>query len=622
MRWSRLPWVLTLLVLPAPAAGQGRALIRERYTKHEQMIPMRDGVKLYTAIYLPKDRAKRSPILLCRTPYSSGPYGVDNYPESLGPSPLLAKSGYIFVMQDVRGRYLSEGQFVDVRPILPRHHGPKAIDESTDAYDTIDYLVRHLPQNNGRVGIGGISYPGFYAAAALVGAHPSLRAVSPQAPVTDWFLGDDFHHNGAFLLAPAFTFLANFGKPRPLPTRKSPHRFEYDTEDGYAFFLQMGPLPGAETRYFKTEIAFWRDLMQHGAYDAFWQERELSRHLERDIRPAVMTVGGWFDAEDLYGTLRVFHAVERSRPRAQNTLVMGPWSHGGWARSDGDRLGPLSFGSKTSLYFQEKLLLPFLDFHLKEAKGQSKVPKISVFETGTDEWHAHDTWPPRGAVPRSLCLAKDGRLSFGPVGDSTGYDEYVSDPAKPVPYTSSTVIGLSAEYMVDDQRFAATRPDVLAWRTEPLSADVTLVGPIAPRLFVSTSGTDSDFIVKLIDVYPDDYPSPRPNPRGVVMGGYQQLVRGAPFRGKFRRSFEKPEPFVPWRVEPLAFSMPDICHTFRRGHRIMVQVQSSWFPLVDRNPQKFVDIYRAKASDFQRATQRIYRTKDRPSCLAVSQLRR
>ncbi len=615
---------LALLLLLSPTTARADAAsIRERFTKHELLIRMRDGVRLFTTAYVPKDASakKRYPILFIRTPYSVRPYGVDNYRDWVGPKEL--GDAQIFVYQDVRGRFLSEGEFVNVRPQLAGRARPgsqagrrsAAIDESTDAYDTIEHLLRWLPYHNGRVGMMGISYPGFYAAAALVGAHPALRAVSPQAPVCDWFAGDDFHMNGVLQLAPAFNFISFFGKPRPLPTRRRAQGFEHDSPDGYDFFLELGPIANADRRHFKGEIAFWKELMQHGTYDAFWQARDLARSLRaQSARPAVLTVGGWYDAENLFGTLRVFRAIEAGRPRGPNHLVLGPWSHGGWERSGGDRLGPVSFGSRTSRHYQKEVERAFFDHHL-HGKGKPDLPKAYVFETGTNTWRRHDAWPPRGLRARRFCIAQGGVLKEGAPAEASGFDEYPSDPAKPVPFTTLTHVSMPAEYMVDDQRFAARRPDVLVYRGELLEADRTLVGPVRVTLHVSTTGTDADFIVKLVDVYPGDYPDPSPNPTGVRLGGYQQLVRAWVVRAKFRSSLSKPAPLVPGQVTPLSLELPDVYHAFRRGHRLMVQVQSSWFPLLDRNPQTFVDTYTARASDFRRATHRVHRTRQHPSCL-------
>ncbi len=602
---------------PRTTHAQGLEYVKAHYTKHEYRIPMRDGVKLFTCVYVPKDDSARYPILLQRTPYSVGPYGVDQSKPDLGPSPSFGLSGYIVAYQDVRGCYLSEGRYEDVRPQKPVKSGPGDIDESSDTFDTIDWLVKNVPGNNGRVGIWGISYPGFYAAAGLIDSHPALKAVSPQAPLVDYFLGDDTHHNGAFFLHQEFNFDAVFGLPRPEPTKKPNPRFDHGTPDAYDFFLRMGPLFGANELHLKEKRAFWNDIMKHGSYDDFWKERALLPHL-KDVNPAVMIVGGWFDAEDLYGPLNTYQTIEKTSPGAKNILVMGPWTHGGWARGDGASLGPVSFSSKTGEFYREKIQLPFFEHHLKEKDGWNP-PEAWAFETGRNEWHRHDHWPPSKARSRSLYLDAEGGLAFEVPSGTKGEacDEFVSDPNHPVPYTATISINCPNTYMVEDQRFAARRPDVLVYQTGSLTEDVTVVGPIRAELQVSTTGTDADWVVKLIDVYPDDHPDPEPNPTGVRMGGYQQLVRGEVMRGKFRNSFERPEPFSPGVPTEVPFTIQDVYHTFRPGHRIMVQVQSSWFPLVDRNPQKFVDIYNASPSDFGKATHRVYRSPERPSRLKV-----
>jgi putative CocE/NonD family hydrolase len=613
--WHRL--LLVFCVVPLLWC-QGRDYLRGHYTKYEFRIPMRDGKRLFTAVYVPKDDSQAYPILLLRTPYSVRPYGTDSYPERLGPSEKFAREGFIFALQDVRGRYESEGEFVHVRPYLPGKRSASDVDESSDAYDTVEWLVKHVPNNNGRVGIYGTSYPGFYAAMAAIDAHPALKAVAPHAPVADWFIGDDFRHNGALFLAHAFNFLARFGRPRPEPATVPEPPFEHGTPDGYQFFLRMGPLSGAEEKHFKGKISFWRELLEHDTYDDFWKARSLLPHL-KNIRPAVLTVGGWFDAEDLYGPLNVYRAIEQHSPGAWNALVMGPWDHGGWNR-DGDKLGPVSFGSKTSEFFRDEILLPFFNHYLK-GKGELKLPEAYVFETGTNQWRKYDAWPPRTARGQALYLREGGRLAFEPPANEVeACDEYVSDPGKPVPFIGSIEIGMAYEYMVADQRFASSRPDVLVYQTEPLERDLTVAGPLTATLYVSTSGTDSDWIVKLIDVYPDDYPDPDPNPANVRMGGYQQLVRGEPFRGKFRNSFEKPEPFPPGKVTRVEFALPDVYHVFRRGHRVMVHIQSSWFPLVDRNPQTFMRIHEARESDFRKATQRVCRSRSQPSLVKIGVL--
>ncbi len=609
-----------LLVLPLLAlscGAQGLEFIKAHYTKYEYQIAMRDGKKLFTSVYLPKDTSQKYPIMLDRTPYNVAPYGVDNYKGALGPSEKFAREGYIFVYQDVRGRYLSEGDFVNMTPHLEVKRGPQDIDESSDTYDTIDWLVKNLPGNNGKVGMWGISYPGFYTAAGIIDAHPALKAASPQAPITDWFVGDDFHHNGALYLPHAYRFFSSFGHPRPEPTVPQPAAPQINLPDAYSFFLSMGPLANVDEKYFKHDVPFWTEMMQHPTYDEFWQARDLGRHL-KNIKPAVMTVGGWFDAEDLYGALNTYKTIEKNSPGANNILVMGPWCHGCWARADGDSLGPVRFGSKTSQFYRDEIEFPFFEYWLK-GKGDPKLPEALVFETGTNQWRREDAWPPADAQPKSLYLRADGQLSFDPPAEpAAAFDEYVSDPAKPVPYISQQSPGMTREHMLEDQRFASTRTDVLTYQTGELAADVTLSGPLTPSLFVSTTGTDADWVVKLIDVYPEDYPNPSPNPADLHMGGYQQLVRGEAMRGRFRHSYSKPEPFVPGKMEKVEYAMPDINHCFRKGHRIMIQIQSSWFPLVDRNPQKFVDIYQAKAADFVKATERVYRSGNGASCLKVN----
>jgi putative CocE/NonD family hydrolase len=615
----RLPLLSLLLTaaLPGLVAAQGLEAVKAAYTKYEYRIPMRDGKKLFTAVYVPKDTSQKYPILLTRTPYSVGPYGIDRYKDNLGPSPLFGQAGYVFAYQDVRGRWMSEGTHVNMRPHNPDKKGPQDIDEASDTYDTIDWLVKHVP-NNGKVGLTGISYPGFYTDAGMIDAHPALKAVSPQAPIVDWFVGDDFHRNGAVWLPHFFNFISYHGRPRPEPTRKGPPRFEHDTPDGYDFFLRMGPLANADKKYFKGDVAFWNEVMTHPNYDEFWQSRNLRPHL-KNIKPAVMTVGGWFDAENLYGAMETYRNVEANSPPATNILVMGPWRHGGWSGDDGSALGNVHFNSKTSEFYRQQIELPFFEFHLK-GKGENKHPKAWVFETGTNQWHKHDAWPPKGAKEREYYLRERGQLA--PVVPANGkpeesYDEYVSDPAKPVPFQEKIDIGMSADYMTSDQRFASRRTDVLVYQTPVLEEDLTIAGPIEVDLHVSTTGTDSDWVVKVLDVYPDDYPDPNPNPTGVRMGGYQQLVRGDVMRGKYRNSYTKPEPFEPGQPTRVKFRLQDVYHTFRPGHRMMIHVQSSWFPLADRNPQKFVDIYSAKESDFQKATQRVYRSRDLPSKVTV-----
>ena len=603
---------------PALAQNLDSAYIRENYVKTEKYIQMRDGVKLFTAIYSPRDQTKKYPILLNRTPYTVSPYGADKYKTTLGPSMLFAREGYIFVYQDVRGRWMSEGNFEDVRPHNPNKKSKKDIDESSDTYDTIDWLVKNLPSNNGKAGIYGISYPGFYSTASLPGAHPALKAVSPQAPVSDWFIGDDFHHNGAFFLMDAFNFYSGFGVPRPKPITpdRGPKPFNFPVNDNYKFFMDLGPLKNVKASYFADSIKFWNDLMIHGTYDEFWKARNIRAHLN-NVKPATMVVGGFFDAEDTFGALATYKAIESKNAVNKNTLVMGPWFHGGWARGTGETFGDINFNQPTSTWYQKNAEFPFFQNLLKD-KEPANLPEALIFETGSNTWQRYDAWPPKNAIQKSLYFHENGKLSFTAPKETASFDEYVSDPNSPVPYADGVHLRRTREYMIDDQRFASRRPDVMVYQTNILTEDLTLSGPLVANLMVSTTGTDADYVVKLIDVYPDDYPNPNPNPDNVEMGGYQMLLRGEVMRGKFRNSFEKPEPFVPNQITQVKYTLPDVAHTFKKGHRIMIQVQNSWFPLVDRNPQKFVDIYNADDKDFQKAVHRIYHDGNNASSVQVT----
>lgn len=594
--------------------------IRENYTKIERLIPMRDGVKLFTSIYIPKDQGKKYPILLNRTPYTVAPYGENEFKTTLGPSPGFVREGYIFVYQDVRGKWMSEGEFEDIRPHIADKKDKSQIDEGSDTYDTIDWLLKNLDSDNGKVGMYGISYPGFYSTAALPDAHPALKAVSPQAPVTDWFRGDDFHHNGALFLTDAFNFYSSFGVPRPKPVTRAdaPPSVEFLMNDNYEFFMELGPVKNIKDEYFGDSIRFWNDVVEHGTLDTFWKAREIVRHLY-DIKPAVLVVGGLFDAEDTFGGFHTYKMIEKQNPHADNRLVMGPWFHGGWVRSDGSYFGDIEFGSETGTWYQKNLEIPFFNYYLK-GEGEFNAAEATVFLTGSNQWKNFNTWPPEGTTAKKLFLHKNGSLSFDAPKEVESFDEYISDPSSPVPYQQGVHKTRSREYMIDDQRFASKRPDVVVYQSEVLAEDVTLVGPLKAKLKVSTTGTDADYIVKLIDVYPQDAQAPQHNP-DIIMGGYQMLVRGEVLRGKFRNSFEKPEPFVPGEVTSVNYTLPDVAHTFKKGHRIMIQIQNSWFPLVDRNPQKFIDIYSdAEDSDFQKATHRIYHDQENASFIEVELL--
>ena len=633
MRKNKLCISLFFILLGFTIAAQAQkenreSYIRQHYNKMERYITMRDGVRLFTSIYVPKDQKRKYPILITRTPYSLSPYGESQYPSGLVPSMLFVKEGYIFVYQDVRGRWMSEGNFVDIRPNNPDKKSVNDIDESTDTYDTVEWLLKNLPTGNGKVGIYGISYPGFYATASLPGAHPAVRAVSPQAPVTDWFIGDDFHHNGAFMMMDAFAFYSSFGAPRPKPIKPSegPEPFQYYTQDNYKFYSELEPLKNVKARYFADSMKFWNDLMDHGTYDAFWKARNIRTWLT-NIKPATLVVGGLFDAEDCFGALHTYEALEKQNHGNQNTIVMGPWYHGGWSGGTGGWYGEaaeifcdIRTDTVTSTWYQENIEFPFFQHYLND-KPDPGIPEAMIFETGSNKWRRYNKWPPENMEQKNLYLLPEGGLSFNPPAEEQSFDEYVSDPAKPVPYDDGIHLKRTQGYMINDQRFASRRPDVMVYQTGALTDDMTIAGPVIADLLVSTTGTDADYVVKLIDVYPDDYPNPVPNPGNLTLGGYQMLVRAEVMRGKFRNSYEKPEPFTPGVITEVKYNLPDVSHCFRKGHRIMVQVQNSWFPLVDLNPQKFTDIYHADKKDFQKATQRIYHDKKDPSSVIVSILK-
>lgn len=590
------------LLLLAQEPNDNAAFIRENYTKREVMIPMRDGVQLFTSIYTPKDLSKTYPILLRRTPYSCAPYGVEAFSNRIQ-NMHLVRSGYIFVFQDVRGKYMSEGEFVDVRPHNPNKKTKNDVDEASDTYDTVDWLLRHAAGNNGKVGVYGISYPGFYATMAILADHPAIKAVSPQAPVTDWFIGDDFHHNGAFMLLDAFGFYSGFGKPRPEPTMKgSPGFSDWKTPDNYDFYLRTGALRNFNEKYLQGGIPFWNELMEHPDMDAWWQARNPRPHL-KNVRPAVMTVGGLFDAEDCFGAWAVYKAIENQNPQSvSNRIVMGPWSHGGWARGTGERLGNVTFGQATSTFYEKEIELPFFEYHLKGI-GRLTLPEAYIFETGSNRWVTHASWPPNQLEPTKYFFQNNSALAAAPDA-RPGSDRYTSNPAKPVPYADGVHLRRTREYMTDDQRFAARRPDVLVYETPVLDKAIALHGPVTADLWVTLDDRgaaqtgrllDADFVVKLIDVFPDTLSGQE---NGVPMGGYQMLVRGEIFRGRYRNSFEKPEGFERGKPTRVRFELPDVAHAFLPGHRLMIQVQSSWFPLADRNPQQFVNIYEATDTDF------------------------
>jgi uncharacterized protein len=624
-----LPWAfaVTMAIPIASSSAQTdeRAeFIRAQYTKSEVKIRMRDGVELFTSIYAPNTPGpdRKFPILMSRTPYSVGPYGSNVYKTRLGPSPEFEKNRYIFVFQDVRGRYMSGGEFVNMRPHVANKHpanrsSSEQIDESTDTYDTIEWLTQNWPNHNGRVGQWGISYPGFYSSAGAIDSHPALKAVSPQAPIADWFF-DDFHRNGAFVLPMGFNFFASFGKARPTPTTVSNPSFEFPTRDGYQFFLELGSLKNVDRKYFKDEIGFWNDLEAHPNYDEFWKARNILPHL-KNIQAAVLTVGGWYDTEDLYGPLSTYAAIERQNPNIQNGLVMGPWYHGQWAGDEGRRLGQADFGFATSTWYQQNIMVPFFEAHLR-GSGANLPAEITAFETGANRWRQFDTWPPAGSSKQPFYLAANGLLSDDKAAIGEGTDLFPSDPKKPVPYTMEITNNWARDYVTEDQRFASWRPDVLVYRSEALTDPMTLAGAIPVDLWVTSTGTDADWIVKVIDEFPGVVGAAGRgrDPKESASSGRQELVRVGILRGRFRDSFSEPKSMEPNQPTRIQFELSDVFHTFQPGHRVMIHVQSSLFPFIDRNPQKYVpNIFLADEGDFQSAIHGVLRRHSQPSLIQL-----
>jgi putative CocE/NonD family hydrolase len=630
--------LLFLLLFSASCLGaftqgtsQDSAWIRDNYIKIEKYVPMRDGIKLFTSIYMPKDTMEKHPILMTRTPYSCAPYGADHWRNFYaGYLRYYLREGYIMVTQDVRGRWMSEGQFADVRPFNKDKKSNSDVDEASDTYDAIDWLVKNVPGNNGRVGVFGISYPGFYSTMAAASGHPALKAVSPQAPVTDWFMGDDFHHNGAFYVMDGWDFYSSFGKPRPQPTTVGPSSFHFYTRDNYKWYLETGALKNI-LKLTGDSIAFWKELYQHPNLDDWWKARN-ARVAMYNIKPAILVTGGLFDAEDCFGAWNLFKAIRSQSPSTNSHLVMGPWYHGQWASNDGTHLGNVRFGSNTSFWYQNTIEMPFFNYYLKGEGAEPNLPTATVFFSGENTWKKFQQWPPAEKQDQPIYLQANGGLGWNAPAGKNSFSEYISDPAHPVPYTEDVHFRRTREYMDDDQRFASRRSDVLTFQTEPLAEDLTLAGPVIADLQVALSSTDADFVVKVIDVFPDDFNymqettgqparAARDIPAEYPMGGYQMLVHGEIMRGRFRESFEKPVPFKPGKVETVKFAIPDVAHTFRKGHRLMIQVQSTWFPLVDRNPQKFVDIYTAEDSDFVKENIRVYHDSDHPSKIILPVLK-
>lgn len=602
---------------PDNVNGARYVYVLENYSKREYMIPMRDGVRLFTQVYVPKDESQKYPILLFRTPYSIRRYGPTNYRNVLGPNELYAKEGYIFVYQDVRGKFKSEGEFIVMRPHQTDKQSPKDTDESSDTYDAIEWLLGNIPNHNGRVGQWGISYPGFQTVMGMIDAHPAMKASSPQASPADMWIGDDFHHNGAFRLMYTFGWLSNNARMRKGTSEIRSAGFDYGTPDGYKFFLELGPVSNVDKKYFYRQVPTWNEYMEHGDYDAYWQEQNVLQYLNNITHP-ILNVAGWFDAEDFYGPMSIYYTIEQKNANNKSTLIVGPWSHGGWAGTDGDYLGSIQFEEKTGIYFREKVEFPFFQYYLKD-EGKLDLPEALVFVTGSNQWRSFDHWPPLESVEKNIYFHNDGLISFtSPSGNSDqAFDSFISDPGKPVPWSTEIRTSQGHLWMIEDQRFASRRPDVLVYQSEILTKDITISGPIVAGLFVATTGEDADWVVKLIDVFPGDAPDTHPNPYNVRMGDYQMLLAGEVFRSKYRNSYENPEPMVPNKVTEIKFDLRDKAHTFRKGHRIMVQIQGTWFPVIDRNPQKFVDIYHAREDDFQKAVHKVYHSKDFPSHLKV-----
>jgi hypothetical protein len=595
--------------------------LEANYTRQNHAIPMRDGTRLYTVVFTPNSAAQKYPILLERTPFGADVYSGDYYRGVLGPSLALLREGYIVVRQEVRGTYGSGGSFSYLRPHISARAGAKDVDESTDTYDTIEWLLANVPGHNGRVGMWGIDYAGFCAAAGMIDAHPALEAVSPQAPVTD-FWHDSFHTAGAFNLMNALRFTTNYGEPVPGQPARYHMLYLNLTTNSYDFLLNLGPLSYIDRLYFEGRRPFWNDFAAHPNYDEYWKSRNILPHLKKTA-PAVMTVGGWFDDRNLYGPLACYHSVEEKNPGAFNVLVMGPWDHAGWlgGYETRDGLGDVSFGSNTAEFFQDNIELGFFEYFLKD-KGRRALPEAYVFETGKNQWRAFDQWPPKSAAREKLYLLDKGRASFSQAasGGEGAYDEFVSDPENPVPVVNHSTVWLPPEFMVQDQRFLFGRGDVLMYESEPLAEDVTVAGPIAANLWVSTSRGDADWVVKVIDVLPAE--GDEQFPRRLILRGYHMLVRAGVLRGRFRDGAEAPKRFAANEPARVQVELQDVCHTFRKGHRIMVHVQSSWFPYIDRNPQKYVDnIYRADTEDFAEAKHRVHRSPGRESYLEMGVIR-
>ena len=618
---------LMLITLSLSAQDITREWVERNYTKREVMIPMRDGVKLFTAIYEPINAGKLTPIMMSRTPYQASPYGEGYSPTLWGKLRNYVREKYVIVLQDVRGRWMSEGDFVDVRPFIENKQSNQDIDEASDTYDTAEWLVNNV-QCNGSIGVLGTSYPGFYTTMAGLSGHPAVKAVAPQAPVTDWWMGDDYHHHGVLMITDMLNFVGQyFGRPRPVPTKTQSRMAPFFLDDEYSFFLRK-KTNKALTELMGDSIAFWKDLMAHPNYDAFWQARDPRPHLH-DVKPAVLVVGGLFDAEDCYGTWGTYKSLKALSPQTQTQLIMGPWFHGAWERDRGNHLGDIYFGANTSEYYLNDVEFPFFQYYLNGVGPKPDLDNhIKMYITGADEWKQFDAWPPKNSKETKIYLHEGGKLSTQAPKQSKSFSAYTSDPDHPVPYTDEINRGKTREYMTHDQRFASRRPDVLTFYSEPMTEDLTFTGEITADLLVSISTTDADFVVKVIDEFPEDFSYPQSyaqrfndgQPLTTLMGSYQMLVRGEVMRGRYRNSFEFPEAFKPGKITQVRFALPDIAHCFKKGHRMVVQIQSTWFPLNDLNPQQFIDITQADEKDFIKSDIRIYHDKAHPSSITMHQL--
>lgn len=590
------------------------AYIRANYTKHEYKIKMRDGLTLFTSVYTPNDRTQKYPIMMDRTPYSVAPYGPEAYKSELGPSSQFVHDKFIFVYQDVRGRWMSEGIFQEMTPERDTHKGKKDVDEGTDTYDSIDWLVKNIPDNNGKVGVWGISYNGYFSTTSLLSRHPSLACVSPQAPMADLYRDDAFH-NGAFMLVANFSFYPFFtNRQDGIPTQRKAPAFVEGTQDGYDFYMKMATVKNTNDLYYKDSIRLWNEMLEHPDYDQHWKDRNVLTHLI-NIKTPVLVTGGWYDAEDLYGAIKTYETIVKNNPSTPAYFTMGPWVHGGWSRGDGDHLGDIDFGQKTGPYYRESIEFNFFSHYLKGTP--LKLATASMFETGSNQWKTFSSWPPAEAKTEAIYLQPQSKLSFTVPAEGNGPDSFVSDPAKAVPFTATITTDMERTYMTEDQRFASRRPDVLSYESPVLTTDMTLAGNILANLNVSTTGTDADWVVKIIDVYPDSAGNSKWTKPGEEMSAYQQMVRSEAFRGKYRNSISMPEPFKPGVISPVNFELQDILHTFKKGHRLMVQIQSTWFPLIDRNPQQFMNIMQANPEDFKTATNSVYLSRSHPSSITV-----